>query len=83
MVMKQNKEVDNLTVVAMSKPPVQLVKLTWLKLSLKEKLDIRHVHVHKFNEEIFALIEIEGGVVDETDSAGTFKQIISLVPEGQ
>ena len=52
MVTKRIREVDDLIMAVMPKEPVELVKLTRLKLSLQEKLDT----ISKLDDEIFELI---------------------------
>ena len=72
VVTKRIKEVDDLIAAATPEEPVELAKLTRLKLSLQEKLDT----ISKLDDEIFELIENEGELVGEIDGADAFKQTI-------
>ena len=74
VVTKRIKEVEN-TIAAATGPshaPIDLAKLTRLKLSLWKKLDT----VSKLDDEIFELIEYEADLVSEIDTADAYKQTI-------
>ena len=72
VVTRRIKEDDNLVAAISPTHPVDLAKLTQLKLSLKEKLEM----LSKLDDEILELIDNGGDLVKDIDEADTFKQDI-------